>query len=350
MKTPFLLPSGRAYVIAEAGPNHNGDPALARQLVDKAAEAGSDAVKFQLFDLDEIVSDQTPLADYQKRSGESNQKEMLRSLLLPHDVFRSLKSHAEQKGMDFLTTPFDAGSAEFLASLGVKAMKIGSGEITNLPFLRKVAALGVYMILSTGMSTLEEVRDAVAIFADAGTPYALLHCVSAYPAPVDQINLRVMETLRSEFTVPVGYSDHTLGIDVAVTAAVLGAEIIEKHFTLDRTMTGPDHAASLEPDELKEMIRIIKDPAALKQSTIVQEALGTGEKKCQPCELNTRDVARRSLVLTRDGKVGETITKDMIAIKRPGTGIAPKELETVIGRTLARAMPVGAVLIRESIR
>ena len=341
------LSSDRVYVIAEAGPNHNGDPAIAQTLIDVAAEAGADAVKFQLFVLDEIVSPTTPLAEYQKRSGEINQREMLQRLLLSHDVFRQLKAHAERRGLDFLVTPFDAASAKFLASLGVKAMKIGSGEITNLPFLQTIAALKIFTIISTGMSTLEEVEDAIAPFQEAGTPYALLHCVSAYPAPVDQINMRAMETLRTHFRVPVGYSDHTLGLDVAVTAAALGAQILEKHFTLDRTMVGPDHAASVEPDELQKMIRIIRDKEALRRAPLVQEAIGTGEKRCQPCEEDTRAAARRSVVVVRDIARHATLTEDMIAIKRPGTGIPPKLLANVLGKKAAKDLQAGTVLTAE---
>lgn len=342
-----ILTAGSVYVIAEAGVNHNGDPALARQLIDVAASACADAVKFQLFNPDEIVSDDAPLAEYQERSGEDSQKEMLRRLTLPLDEYRQLKAYAERKGIDFITTPFDAASARFLVDIGVKAMKIPSGEITNLPFLREVASLKIFTIISTGMSTLEEVREAVTLFQQEKTPFALLHCVSSYPAPIHQINLRAMETLRREFSVPVGYSDHTEGIDVAVTAAALGAQILEKHFTLDRTMVGPDHAASLEPGELQDMIRIIKDKNALEHVALVQEAFGTGEKKCQPCEMNTRDVARRSLVLRIPVKAGDVLVRDALAIQRPGTGIAPKFLGYIVGKRTVRDLDRGTVLTED---
>ncbi len=347
---PSFLRPGAAYIIAEAGVNHDGKVEKARQLIDIAAEARADAVKFQLFNPKEIVSQGAPLAGYQERSGEESQYQMLQRLALPRNGYRDLKAYAEALGLDFITTPFDADSARFLASLGVKAMKIPSGEITNIPFLRDVATLRMFTIISTGMSTLDEVREAVVPFEEMKTGYALLHCVSSYPAPADQINLRVMKTLEDAFHVPVGYSDHTEGIAVSVTAAKLGARILEKHFTINKNDPGPDHAASLEPEQLKEMIRIIKDSDALKEAKIVQEALGTGEKICQPCEMNTRDVARRSLVLTRDVKAGERITADMIAIKRPGTGIAPKEFDAVLRKTLTRALPVGSVLTRECLR
>ncbi|NOS67642.1 MAG: N-acetylneuraminate synthase [Candidatus Peribacteraceae bacterium] len=342
-----MFSSGAPYIIAEAGVNHDGSLAKARQLIDIAADAGADAVKFQLFNPDEIAAAQAPLAEYQKRSGEESQHAMLTRLTLPLEDYRQLKDYAETKGLAFIVTPFDSDSARFLASLGVTVLKIPSGEITNLPFLREVAALRIFTIISTGMSTIEEIQEAVAPFKNAGTEFALLHCVSSYPAPADQINLRAMQTLSDAFSVPVGYSDHTEGIAVAVTAVSIGARILEKHFTINKKDPGPDHAASLEPDELKEMIRIIKDPDALRNAKVVQEALGTGEKICQPCEMNTRAVARRSLVLTRGVKAGEKITVDMIAIKRPGTGIAPKEFESVLGKTLTHALRAGAVLTRD---
>ncbi|MBI2636161.1 N-acetylneuraminate synthase family protein [Candidatus Peregrinibacteria bacterium] len=350
MASAFVFPAGSVYIIAEAGINHDGKPEKARRLIEIAADSCADAVKFQLFDLDEIVSERTPLAEYQKRSGEGSQYQMLKRLALPLEEYRDLKKYAEELGLDFIVTPFDAGSARFLADLGVKAIKIPSGEITNLPFLRQVAALNVFTIISTGMSNLDEVKEAAVPFKKAQTSYALLHCVSSYPAPVNQINLRAMKTLEEAFNVPVGYSDHTEGIGVSVTAAALGARIIEKHFTVRKKDPGPDHAASLEPDELKEMVRIIKNRDALRHAVIVQESLGTGEKTCQPCEINTRDVARRSLVLARDAQAGERITGDMIAIKRPGTGIAPKEFGNILGKTLARTLPAESVLTWACVR
>lgn len=338
------LPEHRPYVIAEAGVNHDGRVEKALQLIDIAAEARADAVKFQLFDPEEIVSVQAPLAAYQERSGEENQYRMLRRLALPRETYRSLKEHAEQRGIDFITTPFDAASAQFLANLSVKAMKIPSGEITNLPFLQSVASLHIFTVISTGMATLDEVREAVEPFSRAGTPYALLHCVSAYPAPIDQINLRAMETLHREFGVPVGYSDHTEGTAIAITAAKLGARIIEKHFTISREDPGPDHAASLEPRELIEMIRIMRDQRALQEAPLVDEALGTEEKRCQPCEEDVRTVARRSVVLTQEVAAGAMLTATMLTLKRPGTGIAPKNLLETIGKKVTKDLPAGTIL------
>lgn len=321
----FHLPESRVYIIAEAGVNHDGSVEKARILVDIAAGAEADAVKFQLFNADEIASDQAPLAVYQERSGEESQRAMLKRLTLSLDDYRQLKAYAESKGLAFITTPFDAVSAQFLAGLGVQVIKIPSGEITNLPFLHKVAALKIFTIISTGMSTLEEVADAIVPFTDEKVPFALLHCVSSYPAPVKQVHLRAMETMRRQFGVPVGYSDHTLGIEVPLAAAALGARIIEKHFTVHKNDLGPDHAASLEPAELQAMVRSIR---------IMEEALGTGEKRCQPCEMNTRAVARRSLVLRGGLRAGERITPDILRIMRPGTGLPPREFDQVLGRRM----------------
>ncbi|MDD5103152.1 MAG: N-acetylneuraminate synthase family protein [Candidatus Peribacteraceae bacterium] len=332
------------FVIAEAGVNHNGKEDLAMRLVEAASDAGADAVKFQLFDPDELAG-KASLATYQEgKDAWRDQKEMLTSLMLPKEAYRRLAAHTKERKIELIVTPFDVVSARFLLSLGLKTLKIPSGEVTNLPFLKDVADLGVDIILSTGMCSLEEVKEAVEIFRATKVPLTLLHCVSAYPAPTDQINLRAMETLRQEFHVPVGYSDHTEGVAVALTAAALGAQVLEKHFTLDRSLPGPDHAASLEPGELTQMIRIIKDAEALKDVPILQEALGNGEKKCQPCEENVRSVARRSIVACRDLKKGQSLTAEMIAIRRPGTGIAPKFVQDVIGKKAKKDILSGTPL------
>jgi len=332
------------FVIAEAGVNHNGKEDLAMLLVDAACDAGADAVKFQLFDPDEIVG-AAPLATYQEgKDAWRDQKEMLTALMLPQDAYRRIADHATERNIELIVTPFDIASARFLLTLGLKTLKIPSGEVTNIPFLKNVAALGADIILSTGMCSLEEVREAVEIFTSTKVPLTLLHCVSAYPAPADQINLRAMETLRQAFRVPVGYSDHTEGIAVALSAAALGAQVLEKHFTLDRSLPGPDHAASLEPEELTQMIQIIKNEEALKKTPILEEALGTGEKKCQPCEENVRSVARRSVVAARDLAQGQSLTAEMIAIRRPGTGIAPKFVKDVIGKKAKKDILSGTPL------
>jgi len=332
------LSDNRTYIIAEAGVNHDGDTQKAHRLVEEAAKAGADAIKFQLFDVDEIVSKQSPLAEYQQKAREKSQYEMVKRLMLPKEEMRKLKEHAEEQNIDFMASSFDAESAQFLADLNVVAMKVPSGEITNFPFLKQVAALKIFSIISTGMSSVEEVARAIDLFKKVGTPFALLHCVSAYPAPVDQINLLAMDVLRETFNVPVGYSDHTEGIDVPLAAAALGAQILEKHFTLHKSDFGPDHAASLEPNELAAMVRSIR---------IMEQARGERMKQCQPCEENTRAVARRSIILTKAVQKGGTLTADMIAIKRPGTGLPPERFADTIGRKAAADLPASTVLTEE---
>jgi len=337
----FTLPSNKTFIIAEAGINHNGDIALARRMVDIALESGADAVKFQMFDVDELLSPSAPLADYQQKSGEENQYEMLRRTQLSAEAFRELHSYAQEKGIIFIVTPFDAASAHFLFDLPVPAIKIPSGEITNIPFLKEVAAMHLYTIISTGMCTMDEVRTAADIFRAAGTDFALLHCVSSYPAPLEQINLRAMDLMREEFNVPVGYSDHTQGIEVALAAVARGAAIIEKHFTLDRTMAGPDHSASLEPTELAAMVRGIR---------IIEQAVGRKEKQCQPCEQDVRSMARRSVVLRTPQPAGTHLTADMLTCKRPGTGIAPADIERVARRITARDLTADTPLLEQDLR
>lgn len=318
------------FIVAEAGVNHNGDLGLARQLVDVAAEAGADAVKFQTFRSEALVSQNAPKAAYQRETtgaGES-QREMLARLELTLDQHAEIREHCAKRGILFFSTPFDELSADALETLGVPLFKLPSGEITNLPFLRHVASKRKPIILSTGMSTLAEVAQAVAAIREAGDPpLALLHCVSAYPAPASEMNLRAMDTLRERFGCPVGLSDHTPGIEVAVAAVARGATIVEKHFTLDKRLPGPDHQASLEPVELVQLVRAIRT---------VEAALGDGDKRPMPSESETRQVARKSLVTARPIRAGEKLTADLVAIKRPGTGISPADLPRVLGRTVRR--------------
>lgn len=318
------------FIVGEAGVNHNGDLGLARRLVDVAAEAGADAVKFQTFRSEALVSRNAPKAAYQRETtgaGES-QREMLARLELTLDQHAEIREHCAKRGILFFSTPFDELSADALETLGVALFKLPSGEITNLPFLRHVASKRKPIILSTGMSTLAEVAQAVAAIREAGDPpLALLHCVSAYPAPASEMNLRAMDTLRERFGCPVGLSDHTLGIEVAAAAVARGATIVEKHFTLDKRLPGPDHLASLEPGELARLVRAIRT---------VEAALGDGEKRPMPSEMDTRRVARKSLVTARPIRAGEKLTADLVAIKRPGTGISPADLPRVLGRTVRR--------------
>jgi N,N'-diacetyllegionaminate synthase len=336
-------PGAPVFIAAEAGVNHNGDPALARRLVDAAAECGADAVKFQTFRVDALVSRSAPKAGYQVETtgaGES-QRDMLAGLELSLEVLAELKDRATKHGLIFFSAPFDEESADVLDALAVALFKVPSGEITNLPLLRHVAAKGRPIILSTGMADLEEVGQAVdAIRAAGDPPLAVLHCLSAYPAPVGEVNLRAMDSLASRFGCPVGFSDHTLGIEIAVAAAARGAAIIEKHLTLDKTLPGPDHRASLDPAEFGAMVRAIR---------AVESALGDGVKRPMPSEADTRRVARKSLVAARALKAGERIAAGDLASKRPGTGISPAELPRVLGLPLARDIAADEVIPWEAL-
>jgi len=320
------------FVIAEAGVNHNGDTALARKLVAAAAAAGADAVKFQTFRTEALVARTAPKAAYQVETtgdGES-QLEMLRKLELGPSAHAALRDESAKRGILFFSSPFDEASADALEALGVALFKVPSGEITNLPFLRHLAAKRRPLIVSTGMSTLDEVAAAVTAIREAGDPpIALLHCLSSYPAPAEETNLRAMDTLSARFGCPVGLSDHTTGIDIAIAAVARGATIVEKHLTLDKGLPGPDHRASLDPDELAALIRAIRR---------VESALGDGDKRPKPSEADTRRVARKSLVAARPIRAGERLTRDLIAIKRPGTGISPAELDRALGRVVVRAL------------
>jgi len=327
-----------AFLVAEAGVNHNGDPALARRLIAAAAAAGADAVKFQTFRAEALVTRHAPKAAYQAEttgSGEG-QWEMLGRLELGPEAHAALRDESAKRGILFFSSPFDEASADTLEALGVALFKLPSGEITNPRLLRHVAAKGRPIILSTGMSTLDEVAAAVAVIRGAGDPpLALLHCVSAYPAPAEETNLRAVDTLRERFGCPVGLSDHTTGIEIALAAVARGAAIVEKHFTLDKGLPGPDHRASLEPDELAGLVRAVRR---------VEAALGDGEKRPMPSEADTRRVARKSLVAARAIRPGERLTADLIAVKRPGTGISPADLDRALGRTVVRALAADEVI------
>jgi N,N'-diacetyllegionaminate synthase len=329
------------FVIAEAGVNHNGSLDLARRLVDAAVHAGADAVKFQTFRADKLISPAAPKAAYQVETtgtGES-QLEMVRKLELPPQAFRELKSCCAQRGILFLSTPFDEESADLLDELGMAAFKVPSGEITNLPLLEHLARKRKPLIVSTGMCDLEEVRTAVECLRRAGArELALLHCVSSYPASAASINLRAMETLRETFAVPVGFSDHALGVDIPLAAVALGACIVEKHLTLDCQLPGPDHRASLEPGDFTAMVEGIR---------AVEAALGDGIKRPAPEERNTAEVARRSLVAACGIPAGTVLRAEHIAILRPGTGLPPAARPQVIGKRAARDIPAGALLTWE---
>jgi len=332
----------RCFIIAEAGVNHDGSVDRALKLIEAAAAAGADAVKFQTFRAESVVSANTPRAEYQTRNfGEGDQLSMLRALELPEDVYPALYRRCGELGVEFMSTPFDAESAAMLVRLGMRRIKVGSGEITNLPLLRDLAALGRPLILSTGMSTLEEVGEAIRAMKLTPGMLTLLHCTSNYPADPEEVNLHAMATMRDAFALPVGYSDHTLGTAVSIAAVALGAVVIEKHFTLDRSAPGPDHKASLEPGDLARMIREIR---------AIERALGDGVKAPAPSEIAVREVARRSVTLLRAVRAGETLAAADLALRRPATGIAPRDLEQVVGRRAARALDAGAVLRWEDLQ
>ncbi len=323
---------GGVFVVAEVGVNHNGNRELALRLVDKAKECGADAVKFQTFKADQVACRFAPKAGYQREKGESEgQVEMLRRLELSFEDFFVIKRYCDAKGIEFLSTPFDGESAEFLYRIGVKRFKVASGEITNLPLLQKVASFSMPVILSTGMADLDEIRSAIDVFLSNGkrsrSELILLHCTTEYPCPYEDVNLRAMVTLKEEFGLPVGYSDHTPGIEVPIAAVVLGAVVIEKHFTLDRSLPGPDHRASLEPGEFLRMVQSIRN---------VEKALGTGEKRPTIREVEMRKFARRSIVAKRRIRKGEIFSEENLTTKRPGWGISPMRWNEVLGRRAKR--------------
>jgi N-acetylneuraminate synthase/N,N'-diacetyllegionaminate synthase len=313
------------FIIAEAGVNHNGNVELAKKLIDTAKDAGADAVKFQTFKAENVVTKNSEKAEYQKETtGKGSQYNMIKKLELTEYDFKELADYAKKKGILFLSSPFDKESVDLLYELDVPVFKIASGEITNFPLLRYIAKKRKPIILSTGMSTLGEVEEALKVIRNEGVEdIVLLHCVSNYPAKIEDVNLKAMETLKQAFKIPVGFSDHTLGITASIAAVASGACLIEKHFTLDRNLPGPDHKASLEPDELKEMVKTIRD---------VEKALGDGIKKPTKEEEEIKKVARRSVVAKVDISEGAIITEDMLDVKRPGTGIEPKYIERIIGK------------------
>jgi len=317
----------KTLIIAEAGVNHNGDIQLAKKLIDIAADAGVDLVKFQTFSADRLVTQSALKAEYQVLATDKieSQHEMLRNLELTESMHHELINHCAQRQIGFFSTGFDIESINFLASLGQELFKIPSGEITNLPFLRHIGGLNKRVLLSTGMSNMHEVAAALNALELAGTPkqkITVLHCTSSYPAELSDVNLRAMLSIQTEFGVEVGYSDHTLGTEVAIAAVALGAKVIEKHFTLDRNMSGPDHKASLEPDELIRMVAGIRS---------IEKALGDGNKVITHNELQNRDVARKSIVASSDIQVGEVFTESNLTAKRPGTGVSPMEWDEIIG-------------------
>ena len=319
--------SAQTLIIAEAGVNHNGDIKLAKKLIDVAVNAGADFVKFQTFNADRLATHAAKKAEYQAQTTDRNetQHEMLRRLELTPAMHHELIAHCKMRKIGFFSTGFDIESVDFLASLGQNLFKIPSGEITNLPYLRHIGRLGKPIILSTGMSNMPEIESAIKALEQAGTPRSkitVLHCTTEYPTPMCDVNLHAMQSIQTELSVAVGYSDHTLGIEVAVAAVAMGATVIEKHFTLDRTLPGPDHKASLEPAELKTMVSSIRN---------IELALGDGVKQLAPSEAKNILVARKSIVASKDIQIGERYSAENLTAKRPGTGISPMRWDEIIG-------------------
>ncbi len=327
----------KTLIIAEAGVNHNGDPEMARRLIEEAKRAGADYVKFQTFKADRLVDASAAKAEYQKQntSFAESQLDMLRRLELSCDTFSELASYCRELGIGFLSTPFDTESIHFLHALGVDYMKIPSGEITNLPYLREIARTGIPVIMSTGMCNLGDAEAALDVLLSEGMPreeITILHCNTEYPTPYEDVNLRAMLTLKAAFGTKVGYSDHTKGFEVPLAAVALGAEVIEKHFTLDRSLPGPDHKASLEPDELKAMVRSIRN---------IERALGTTVKRVSPSERGNIKVARKSIVASRDITEGDILDESNLAARRPGDGLSPMRWDEILGRRAVRNFKSG---------
>ena len=326
------LKLGEVFIIAEAGVNHNGSLDLAKRLADVAVDAGADAVKFQTFKTENLVSRNAKKADYQKETTDTSESQfdMIKKLELDMDTHQKLIDHCQENNIMFLSTPFDNDSVNLLSDLGLQIFKIPSGEITNLPYLRHIGSLDKQVILSTGMSNIQEVEDALTILVGAGTlkeNITVLHANTMYPTPMEDVNLNAMLTMQRELGVAVGYSDHTLGIEVDIAAVAMGASVIEKHFTLDKTMDGPDHQASLEPKELKAMVSAIRN---------IEKALGGNGKKPSPSEGINIDIVRKSIVATKTIKKGELLSDDNISTKRPGTGLSPMKWDEVIGTVASK--------------
>ena len=317
--------SKHVYIIAEAGVNHNGRLDLALQLCDAAKEAGVDAIKFQTWKTELIISKNTEMADYQKTNlgNDDSQYDMLKKLELSYDNFRLIKDYCDNIGIQFLSTADETESLDFLCELGMPLIKLGSGEITNIPYLRYCAKKNMPLIISTGMCNLSDVATAFDVLTEAGAKdITLLHCTTNYPCPMDEVNLRAMQTMKEAFKCKVGYSDHTMGIEVPIAAVAMGAEIIEKHFTLDRNMSGPDHKASLEPNELRKMVEAIRN---------IEVALGDGIKRPNKSEIECAKVVQKSILAKRPIKMGEVLTEENLTVKRAGSGISSKHWDLVLG-------------------
>ena len=332
----------KTLIIAEAGVNHNGDMELAKKLIDVAAEAGADLVKFQTFSGDRLATPTAKQAEYQIQNTEARvpQRNMLQKLELDENMHEVLIQHCEDRGIGFFSTGFDIESVNLLIKLGQKRFKIPSGEITNLPLLRHIGKQKKEVILSTGMASFAEIEKAIEAIEYAGTSrdsITVLHCTTSYPAPLADVNLKAMQKIGEKFDVAIGYSDHTVGLETAIAAVALGAKVIEKHFTLDRKLPGPDHKASLEPEELKQMISYIRN---------IEILLGDGNKKLMPSEVGNVNIARKSIVASKNVMEGEVFSDQNITTKRPGNGISPMEWDSIIGTNAIRDFEVDELVER----
>jgi N,N'-diacetyllegionaminate synthase len=329
------------FIIAEAGVNHNGDLELAKKLIDAASDAGADAVKFQTFKAEKLVSKDAKKAAYQQENMQvksDSQYEMLKKLELDTQTHKELIAYCNTKNIMFLSTPFDLESIELLNDLQLPIFKIPSGEITNLPYLRAIAKLNKKVVLSTGMSSMQEVREAFEVLLNNGTEkenITILHANTMYPTPMEDVNLHAMQSIQKELDIAVGYSDHTLGIEVPIAAVAMGASIIEKHFTLSRSMEGPDHKASLEPDELKAMVISIRN---------IEKSLGSYEKKPSPSEMPNMALARKSIVAARKIAKGEVLSEENLTVKRPGEGISPMRWDKIIGKVATKSYDIDEMI------
>jgi N,N'-diacetyllegionaminate synthase len=315
----------KVFIIAEAGVNHNGDMNMAYKMIDQAVKAQVDAIKYQLYVSGNLVTSSLPMSEYQKENmnNNSSQLEMLQQYELAKEDLEKLIKYAEKKGILLIATPFDRDSVDALVALERPYIKVDSGAITDHPFLEYIAMTGIPLIVSTGASTMDEVREAVAVIEKHNRNITLLHCTAMYPAPYNRVNLFAIKEMINEFDYPIGYSDHTLGIEVSVAAVAMGATVIEKHFTLDRNMPGPDHAASLEPHELKEMVSAIRN---------IEKAMGNGMKKPSPSEIKNIPIARKSIVAKKSIKIGEKFSESNLTVKRPGTGICPMQWDDIMNQ------------------
>jgi N,N'-diacetyllegionaminate synthase len=328
------------FIIAEAGVNHNGDLEIAKKLIDAAKDCGADAVKFQTFKAEKLVSKKAEKAEYQKNTTDykESQYEMIKKLELSYENHKTLRSYCSEKGIQFLSSPFDLESIDLLSELGLEILKVPSGEITNLPYLSKIGKLNKKVIISTGMTNLGEIEDALNIIISNGTSkdkITILHCNTEYPTPYEDVNLKAMLTIKNAFNVRVGYSDHTQGIEVPIAAVAIGAEVIEKHFTLDNNMEGPDHKASLEPKELKKMVNSIRN---------IEKSLGDGNKKLSPSESKNINVVRKSIVASKTIKKGEILNEENLSVKRPGNGISPMRWNEIIGQTAKKDFDIDEMI------